>query len=145
MAIQEASGSTLAVSAVLAATYDTVGFAALTFAVIGEITDLPAVGSVNNTVTHNPVGEIDVAKKAGSRNHGAATYPMALDASDAGQVIALANIRGECSFELTLPDGAIHYFNAIIMGFPTQVGGSDSMVGANLMVELTGAEVRVAA
>lgn len=148
MAIQNASGTTLGISATLPSTFDAVastGYPSLTFTTVGEVTNIPAMGSVNNTVTHNPLGEIDIAKRPGSRNHGSISVPMALDPSDGGQVIVLAQLRSECAFHVTMPDGADHYFTGYVMGFTTEVGGSDNMLMATMTVELTRAETRVAA
>ena len=146
--VQEASGTTIGLSATLPTTYDSVastGYPSLTFTAVGEITDIPAFGESNNTVTHNPLGEIDVEKRPGSRNYGDLTLPMALDAADAGQVLILANLRSKVAIEITMPDGAVHYTAGYLMGFSTNVGGSDSIISASVTIAVTNASVIVAA
>jgi len=148
MAIQVSNGTTLALSATLPTTFDTdasTGYPSLTFTDIGEVVSIPALGSVSNPVTHNALGNIDVQKRPGTRDHGNITVPLVIDAADAGQILVLANDRTEVAFEITFPDGAIHYFTGYIMGMPTEPGGSDNFVSASLIVAITRAEVKVAA
>jgi hypothetical protein len=58
MAIQTSAGTTLGIVSGTPATYDEAGFADLTFATVGEITEIPAFGSVYNLITHSPLGEL---------------------------------------------------------------------------------------
>lgn len=148
MGVQAAAGTLIAFSATLPTTFNSVastGYPSETYLTIGEVVSIPAMGSMNSLATHSPLGEIDVVKGAGSRNHGSITLPLALDADDAGQAAVLAAIRSEGAFKVTFPDGAVHYTTGIIMGFQTIPGGVNDFVNGSITIELTRPEVRIAA
>jgi hypothetical protein len=119
MAIQTSAGTTLGIVSGTPATYDAAGFGALAFTTVGEITEIPAFGSVYNLITHSPLGERRVVKRKGSVNDGTLTLSFAADAADAGQVAAKAAAATdtEVSVEITYPDGEIDYFTGLVMSY----------------------------
>jgi len=147
MAIQTSAGTTLGVVSGLPATYDAAGFVALTFATVGEITEIPAFGSVYNLITHSPLGERRVVKRKGSVNDGTLTLSFAADAADTGQIAAKAAAATdtEVSVAITYPDGEIDYFTGLIMSYQVNAGGVDSIKSDSIVLELTNAPVNVAA
>jgi len=74
--VQTSAGSVIAISttATAPATYDATGLAALTYAAIGEVTNLGEYGRVYNLVTHNPLASRKTVKRKGSYNDGTIDY-----------------------------------------------------------------------
>ncbi len=150
MAIQTSAGTTLGMSTTLPTTFDndgTTGYPSLTFTTIGEITEIPAFGSVFNLITHNPLGERRVTKRKGSINDGTLTLTFAADAADTGQAaIKTAHTSdSEIAIKITYPDGEDDYFTALVMSYQINAGGSDSIKQDTVTLELTRAPVNVAA
>ena len=150
MAIQTSAGTTLGMSTTLPTTFDSdsgTGYPSLSFTTVGEITEIPAFGSVYNLITHNPLGERRVTKRKGSINDGTLTLTFAADASDTGQA-ALNTAHtsdSEIAIAITYPDGEDDYFTALVMSYQINAGGSDSIHDATVTLELTRAPVNVAA
>lgn len=139
MASRTSAGSTIRVSAAQPGTYNTAGYAALSWTAVGEITDLGEFGREYNLVTHNPIGTRATVKKKGSYNEGQINLMMALDEADAGQLIleTAAVSDNDYSFEITLQSGRKYYFQAQVMKFKPNVGSVDNITQASVMLELT--------
>jgi hypothetical protein len=90
MAVRTTAGSTLKVSASAPATYNTAGYAALTWTSVGEVTDLGEFGREYTLVTHNPINNRITQKFKGSYNEGKMSLKLGLDTDDAGQVLMKA-------------------------------------------------------
>lgn len=133
------AGTTISISAVLPATYDSAGFAALTFTAIGEITDAGEYGKTYNLVSHNPLGDRKTYKFKGSYNNGSMTLQMGRVPDDAGQTILLAALDSDNSYSIkvVLQDGTINYFTAQIMSYTTSVGSVDQITAATVSIEVT--------
>lgn len=150
MAIQTSAGTTLGMSTSLPTTFDSdgsTGYPSLSYTTVGEITEIPAFGSVYNLITHNPLGERRVTKRKGSVNDGTLTLTFAADASDTGQA-ALKTAHtsdSEIAIAITYPDGEDDYFTALVMSYQINAGGSDSIKQDTVTLELTRAPVNVAA
>jgi hypothetical protein len=147
MAIQTSAGTTLSASASLPATYDAAGYGALSWSPVGEITEIPAFGSVYNLITHMPLGERRVVKRKGSVNDGSLTLNFAADVADTGQgVLKTAHTADtEISIKITYPDGEDDYFTGLVMGYQINPGNVDSIKSDSVTLELTTAPVNVAA
>lgn len=131
MAFQTVAETTLSVSAAAPATFDAAGYAALTWAAVGELTDLGSVkGRTYNVVTHAPVGTAQQTQKKGSYSLPNADFACAWDDDDAGQVLIAAGsiVNDTYSFKLTKQDGAIRYFTAQVMSFVENFGTVDNVV-----------------
>ncbi|CDO34996.1 hypothetical protein [Novosphingobium sp. KN65.2] len=134
------AGTTLGISAGAPATFNQAGFEALTFTGIGEVTSIDGdLGRVYNLVTHNPLATRATVKKKGSYNSGSVTLQLAIDRDDAGQVLALAARDSDAnySFELTLQDGTVIYFQGLVMSFPINAGNVDSITAGTISIEIT--------
>ncbi len=150
MTIRTSAGTTIGLSAALPTTFDddaSTGYPSLTFLTIGEVTDLPTMGTVYNLVTHNPLGERRIVKKKGSINDGSMNIAFAADDTDTGQAAGkTASVSDDdVAFAITYPGGAIDYFTGLIMDFQITVGGVDSIKSSSVNVELTRALTNVAA
>lgn len=139
MPVQTVAGTTIGISAGPPATFTEAGYAALTFAKIGEITDGGEHGKTYAEVTHNPIDTRGTQKFKGSFNLGNKTMQVAVDRDDPGQIIAKAALESDAdySFEVEYQDGSIDYFQAKVMAFTTAAGSVDSMLSGTLTLALT--------
>lgn len=139
MAVMTSAGTTLALSAVLPATEDSSGYNALTWTVVGEITDLGELGKEYNLVTHMPLGNRRVQKLKGSYNSGTMAVQLGRDFTDAGQ-IAFNTARDsdlDYAFRITLQNGKKMYYKGKVMSFKTNIGNVDQVTGASASLEVT--------
>jgi hypothetical protein len=140
MAIQTSAGSTISIATGTPATYDAAGFNALTYAVVGEVTDIGEFGKEYATVNHSPLGNRQVQKFKGSFNNGSIQLQMARDAAAGSNQAALrAALASDAnySFKVTLQDGTKLYFTGRVMSFKTSVGSVDQITGASCTIEIT--------
>lgn len=139
MAVRTSAGTTLKVSASAPATFNSTGYAALTFTAVGEITDLGEFGREYALVTHNPVGTRGTQKFKGSFNEGTMNLSLGLDTDDAGQVLMKAASLADTaySFEVVTQNGDKYYFQAMVMSFKVGVGSVDSITTSSVTLELT--------
>lgn len=135
-------GTLISVSDSSPATYDAAGFAALTFSLVGEASEIPAFGAEAALATHTPLASGVVNKRRGSVNYGSVTIPMALSETDTGQgvlrVAGLANpgTDAQVSFKVAQPNGDIIYGTAQVMSFKINIGNSDAIAMAEVTLEL---------
>lgn len=141
MAVQTSAGTTLAISAGTPATYDSGGFAALSWTTVGEVTDLGEYGRAYNLVTHNPIATRGTEKFKGSYNDGSISLQMAEDTSDVGQIVLDAALASDnaYAFRVTAQDGDIDYFQARVMSKTVNIGSVDSIRSSTVQVEITAA------
>jgi hypothetical protein len=136
--VTTSAGTTIAISATQPATYNQIGFAALTFTNIGEVTNLGEFGRVYEQVTHQPLGDRRTVKRKGSFNDGALSLQIGRDEADAGQALLLTALDDDNSqaFEVTYQDGTIKYFTAQVMSFTDVVNDANTITGHNCQVEI---------
>lgn len=133
------------------ATYDATGFAALTWALCGELADLPSFGSEAALATHTPLATGVVAKRRGSINYGSVTLTMAVSATDAGQAIlqglgdAPAGSSSLVSVKVVLVSGEIQYFTGQVMSYKVNVSNADAVTMAEVTLEIDNSIIKVAA
>lgn len=139
MTVHTSAGTTIKLSASTPATFDTTGYAALTYTALGEVTDLGEFGREYALVTHNPVGSRGTVKKKGSFNEGTMTLQLGLDTDDAGQILAKSASLSDndYSFVVETQNGDKYYFQAQVMSFKVGVGSVDSITSATISLELT--------
>lgn len=146
MAIQTSAGSTFSIATGLPGTFDGTGYAALSWTIIGEVTDIGEFGKEFNLVTHMPVAGRQVKKLKGSYNNGTVQLQMARDSAagsnQASLKTALAS-DASYSFRVTLQDLTKLYFTGKVMSYKTQVGGVDSVTGATTAIEIDNDVVEV--
>jgi hypothetical protein len=142
MAVSQAftsAGTTLSVSAALPATNNAAGFAALTYTLVGEVVDLGSYGKKYNLVTHNPIDNRKTVKRKGSYNSGALSLKMARVPTDGGQAILVTARDSDTaiSAKIVLQSGTINYFQTMVMGYVTEIGGVDNITSATVDLEVT--------
>lgn len=138
MAASTTAGTTFAVSASLPATYDSTGFAALTYTACGEITDIGEFGKEYQLVTHTPLATRKTEKFKGSYNNGSLALQMASDTNDAGQGLLVTALGSDNSYsvKITHQNGDIDYFTGKVMSYRVAVGGADSIKAATVAIEI---------
>lgn len=139
MSVNTSAGTLLSISAAAPASFTAAGYAALTYTPIGEIVDPGEFGRKYAVVTHTPVGTRGTQKFKGSFNEGAMNLQMGLDTADAGQILLQAAVNSDAphSFKVTLPSGAIFYFQGMAMEFVITGLTVDSITSASCALELT--------
>lgn len=131
------------------ATYDATGFGALTWALCGELADLPSFGSEAALATHTPLATGVVAKRRGSINYGSVTLTMAVSATDAGQAIlqslgeAGAGADSSVSVKVVLVSGEIQYFTGQVMSYKVNVSNADAVTMAEVTLEIDNSIIKV--
>ena len=138
-------GTTWGISATLPATYDALGYGALTLLTVGEITAIPQNGPTTEVVKHTPLVDGITQKFHGATDYGSITIPLGISRADTGQVaLRAAQIsRDRVAFGTTFPDGTVVFKCGKVMSFTTgaEVGG---IVNGEVLVEYETAEVTVA-
>lgn len=138
VAFQTAAGATLAISNAIPATFNSAGYAALTYTEVGEITNIGEFGKEFALVTHLPLSRRGVAKRKGSFNNGTLNPTMALDSADAGQILFSASLESDSpsAFKITLQDDSVFYLMGLVMTFRPNVGTTDDVVTATATIEV---------
>lgn len=146
MTVKTSTGITLGVVAAEPATHDVPGFAALTYTLVGEVTDIPEYGPTVTVVTHEPLATGVTQKEKGFINYGTTALALGHDTTDAGQDILKEGTTGtgqfvEHSFAVTFSDGSIDYFTGKIFSYTKNPGAANSIVGSTATVEINTAVV----
>lgn len=139
MSIESVAGTLLKISAGTPATYDSTGYAALTYTTIGEVTDLGEFGRQYNVIKHNPIATRGTAKRKGSFDEGTLNIKVALDTDDAGQILAKAAAASDnnYSIQIVAQGGDKYYMQAQVTSFKTIFGSVDNMKSASIDLEIT--------
>lgn len=148
--VQTSAGSTLSIATGATATpttYDATGFAALTYVVVGEVTDIGEFGKEYNLVTFAPVGDRKQRKFKGSYNNGSIQVQMGRSTGDAGQAAMRTALASDASFavKVTLQNLDKIYFTGKVMSYKTSVGSVDQITSATSTIEIDSEVVEVAA
>ena len=123
------------------ATYDGVGFAALSFVDVGEVADIGEFGGEGEILTHTPIATGIVNKLIGSIDYGTIALQMGRFIGDSGQTLLKAGFDGTDkgkthSFKVEYIDGAIDYFTGIVTSFGSVVGSASSVRNASSNIAL---------
>lgn len=139
MAIQSVAGASIAISAGLPATFNAAGYDALTFSVIGEVTDLGEFGRVYELIRHNPINTRATRKLKGSYDEGQISMVVGLDNDDAGQILAKTASLSDAdySFQVVDQEGNQYYFLAKVMSFRRRFGTVNNIVSATIQLEIS--------
>jgi hypothetical protein len=131
------NGTLLALSAGTPATFDAAGYAALTFTVLGEVTDPGEMGETWSVATHVPLANGRTQKFKSTRDAGQQTIQLALDTDDAGQILAKAASlsTSNYSFRMTMPNGDIYYSRGLVTSFTVSPGSAGDITPATLVVD----------
>lgn len=139
MTVATTAGTTFGVSATTPNTFDVAGYEALSFTGVGEVTDLGEFGREYALVTHNPIASRGTQKFKGSFNEGQIALQLGLDTDDAGQILMKAASASDdnYSFEVTMQNGDVYYFQGKVMSWKVGAGGVDSITTASATIEIT--------
>lgn len=146
MTIQTAAGASISISTVPYAGAETsVGFGGATYTVIGEVTNIPAIGKVYAVIKHNPISTRYTKKVKGSYDTGSFTLEYAVDTTDAGQVLlATATDTDDLyAYKITYNNGAIRYFTAASTSLTEEVGTVDNILKGTTQLEISSEIIRV--
>ena len=142
-------GTVVSVSNSSPATYNSAGFAALTWTACGELAELPSFGAEAALATHTPLATGIVAKRRGSLNYGSVALTMAVSDVDGGQTIlqdaaeAAAGTDAQVSVKVLLVNGEIQYFTAQVMSYKVNVGNADAITMAEVTLEIDNKVIKV--
>lgn len=141
MTWQTAAGTTIAISAALPASQTAAAFAALTYTLIGEVTNISSVkGRQYNNVEHAPLASAQRTQRKGSFTLPDTTVEMAWDSADAGQILVETASKTNLiySFCVVKQDGSKRYLTAQVSQFMENIGEVDSkVVGAMTLLRQT--------
>ena len=132
------AGTKLHISASAPATYNSTGFAALTWTEIGEVSEMGEFGRQYNLVTFNTLGDRRTVKRKGSYNDGTIACQMARVPDDTGQTILVTAVNSDASYSIkvTLQDGTVFYTTAQVMSYTTNIGNVDQITSATVNLEI---------
>lgn len=150
MSIDISAGATLSLVQALPATYDQLGYEALTFVVVGEVGSIGEFGGESQIVEWTPLATGIVDKRPGSTNYGDSSITYARDASDAGQILLQsgfdgANNRLPHSFRISHPTIGDLYFTGVITSAKYNVADANSIYQGASTTALTSKPLHVAA
>lgn len=148
MTVQTSTGIIYSVVQDSPATFDALGYEALTYVEVGEVTDLPEYGPNTEVVTHQPLKTGITEKYSGFTDNGSLAVGLGQDANDAGQAILrdsqdLSNKGSQYSFKTVFPDGTVDYYTGGVFSFTTNPGAANSIVASTAQIEINSAIVRV--
>lgn len=132
------AGTQIFIGGALPASYDKVGFEAVTWQEIGEVTDLGEFGREYNLVTHNALNNRRTIKRKGAYNDGAVTLQYAYQRQLQGQIDLQAALDSDESapIKVVLSDDTHLYFTAQVMSAPINVGSVDQITSASTSLEI---------
>ena len=138
MSVMTSTETKLYVSASTPATFDAVGYAALTYTEVKQVTTIPAYGPQRQVVTHEPLATGVTEKYSGFINYGSVAVDGAYDATDAGQDLLRANVLSATallSIKIVYQDGTTDYTYGKAFSSSKNPGGANSMVGTSMQLE----------
>lgn len=150
MSVTTSLGTVISVVLGEPATYDDSGFSALTFAEIGEVSDIGEFGGEGEVLTHTPLKTGTVNKFIGSIDYGSIAAQMGKLFDDVGQIALKAGFDGANkgkthSFKVEYIDGGIEYFTGVITSFTSNVGSASSVRMGASNIALNNQVITVAA
>lgn len=127
------------VSAALPATYDSAGYAALTWSKVADIDDIPEFGPEGTVNTFTPVDTAVVQKAVGSVDYGSPVFSFARNSADAGQAILSAAMANKTSVSVRImrPSGQKDYFSGIVSTDKRIHGGVNGFFMGSSRVDAT--------
>lgn len=134
--------SVISLSAGTPATYDSVGFAALTYTDIGEVVSVGDRGRTYTDVSYKSLAERGTLHRKGSYDEPETPFEIGVDRADAGQILlkTASTSDSDYAFKVEYSNGEIDYFQGLTFSFVTNGGDSDTMrmVTANIRIDRQG-------
>jgi hypothetical protein len=136
------AGSKIYIAAGAPTTEDAIGYGALTWVEVKEVTDIGMVGPESAVINHNPVNENVTYKLIGSLNNGAMDLKGARAPSDPGQALLLQAQKNastlKYSVKVALNGGALIYAGVLVTSYKTSIGGQSQITGFESKMEISG-------
>ena len=129
------AGTTVSISAVLPATYDQAGFAALTFTAIGEVTTAPGSGGKTyEDVSYTTLADRATKHLKGTSDQAEQTLEIVVDRADAGQALAVAALDSDNEYAMKVEynNGEVDYANVLVTGYEGAGGDSNTIRTATM-------------
>lgn len=152
--LQTVTGTTVAISATLPATYDASGYGAsgTTYTTIGVVENVGPHGGTKNVASFTPISDGVVQKFAGSINYGTLALTLGYLPSDSGQdlIDAAFASTNRYSVKLSYPlrtgesTPEYRYLDVLVVQREWQDGGADDVRKLNVTFEICRSPVRVA-
>jgi hypothetical protein len=149
------TGTTVALSATLPATYDSAGYTATgtSYTTIGKVSSVGPHGGSKNVASFTPLSDGVVEKFPGSVNYGQLTLQIGYLPSDTGQdlIDTAFGSTSRHSLKLTFPTKTgestpeYRYLDVLCVGREWSEGGADDVRLLTATFEICRAPVRVAA
>jgi hypothetical protein len=136
------AGATFSISAAAPATYDSTGYAALTFTPVGKVTNIGDVPSrVYQKVDLAFLASRAMSKAKGGYDLGNQSVTYAYDPADAGQILANTATNSDVVYSIRVfhPTLGTIYARALIMGGPITYGDNNTPATKKIDVEYTAA------
>jgi len=141
MSAKASATSTLKISAGVPATFDSAGYAALSYTTVGEITNIGDFGREWNINSHTPVALKGAQKIKTGFDPGEMTLELALDTDDAGQVLmkAAENSTAFYAFLITTTVGPLdkYYFQGLVKSWKVKIGDKNATTSASASIAIT--------
>jgi hypothetical protein len=128
------------------ATYDAAGFAALSWQILPDITNIGQLGGTTTVVNHIPVDTAAVVKRAGSVNYGTLQLTGARSTSSALDGVRTAftsRLSTPCKIVYPAALGQTDYFTGIVTTNQTNVGTADQILGFNFTFDIDNSIITV--
>lgn len=132
------SGSKLYVSAALPATYNKIGYTALTWTLVNDVTNIGEYGREYDLIDHTPIDTRLTQSIKGNFKEGSLSLAFGSVPADAGQVVVLAASKSDnnYSFKIEKTDGGIDAFTGkVTTAKPTVNGGAIVSIAANVSIQ----------
>lgn len=145
MALQQAVGIAVGLSATLPASHDSTGFAALTYTAVGKLGSVPDMTGEHDIATFDNLGTGEEEKFADVLRAGEGTLSVGLDYADTGQSAIEGAVGDKVAWKFTLKDGTVYYRNGIVRSFRPTGFSTGNVVMADVNIAFEKASVKVAA
>ena len=138
MGTQSNAGVQFAIASGAPATFNAAGFAAQTFATIGEVKTGGDFGKTFQVITSQVLSRRGTTKKKGTFDAGSLNLQLEIDPADAGQDAAELAVDSDADYSVrvTLQDGSVYYLRGLVTEFVTTVGGPNDMLTGRIKVDL---------
>lgn len=138
MGVVSGSGSKLYISSTLPATYNKAGYTALTWVLVGEVTNVGEYGREYDLIDHAPIDTRQIVQIKGNYREGSLPLTFGSTPTDAGQIIINTASKSDnnYSFKVERTDGDIDAFTGKVTSYkPNVQGGAILSVSSNVSIQ----------